>query len=103
MHASVVDTLQKIMMDRSIQYCSYYISYRDSDTDTMNQIEKMKDNVQSLGLQLYNIRVGPMGKEAANSLVSETFVRSHCSSNIQSRMHILILNYFILSSAFRQA
>ena len=65
------------MMDRGIKYCSYYISYRDSDTELMNKITEMKDNVQLLGFKLYNIRIGPMGTEAANSLVSETFVSSY--------------------------
>ena len=82
------DTLQKIMLDHSIQYCSYYISYRDSDAEIMDNINQLIECIQVQGhSQFYSIRVGPIAKEAVNTLVSESLVSTWCFENIMLTQH----------------
>jgi predicted ATPase len=71
----VIDTIENIIVDPTIKFCSYYLSYRDSSAADANiPIENMIKGIQVQGLQIYCIRMGPIGKEAVNALVSETLV-----------------------------
>ena len=82
------------MMDHSIQHCSYYISYRDSDANIMNNIKRMLEDVQSQGLNMYTIRLGPMSKESVNTLVSQTLV----SISVTSKSSVSYLVSYVAPS-----
>lgn len=62
------------MVDRNISYCLYFVSFRDDDVAITLDITQMIEAVQLQGIQLFSVRLGPIDKQAVNSLVSETLV-----------------------------
>ena len=63
-----------MMVDKNIVYCLYFVSFRDNNAAITGDITRMIETVQAQGLQLFNIRLGPIDKETVNTLVSETLV-----------------------------
>lgn len=73
------ETMQTITMDRSNTHCMYFVSFRDDDAPVTLGITRMIEAVQDQGLQLFNIRLGPVDKDTINTLVSETLVSRRVS------------------------
>jgi hypothetical protein len=73
------ETMQTIMMDRSNTHCMYFVRFRDDDAPVTLGITQVIEAVQDQGLQLFNIRLGPVDKDTINTLVSETLVSSRVS------------------------
>jgi predicted ATPase len=67
---STLDTLQTIVLESKIRHCLYCMSYRNTKSE--QGIQQMLDGIQDQGAHIWNIKLGPMGKEAIDCLVSET-------------------------------
>ena len=93
-----IDTLSKIMTDRDITYCSYYLSYRDCDGQMFGNITSMIESIKAQVLEVYKICLGPMAKEDVNCLVSETLVsvvsNIKCNSVIEAQLVMVFSSVF---------
>ena len=67
------DTIQLITLDSKIRHCLFCVSYRDNESEP--KLTDVTEKLQSLGVQLWDIKLGLIEKESVNQLISESLVR----------------------------
>lgn len=95
------------MIDRNVGYCVYFVSFRDDDAVITRDIQQMIQAIQAQNLQLFSIKLGPIDRDTANSMVSRILVSFDPSVHILLLLEVMKYLLFLLSpssySACRQA